>query len=93
MEPRKLYRELSKIYNSHHNDTSSEIQNATYELEQTMAEGVKAEHIINKMKELSEFIKFSGNEFNSKLSTVILNRFWDKTFFEPIPFRELKVDA
>jgi hypothetical protein len=85
MEIEKLYRQLSRMYSSPHNDSDEEMGSAKSILSCAINEdGETAEGIIAKMKQLAAI----ENDFKSKLSAAIKNRFWEKTFSHAVPRRQ-----
>jgi hypothetical protein len=90
MDPYKLYSELNRIMSSTHNDTPAEQADAIEILRQEMILGTKPEVFIEKMKAMKSATDQRG-DYLSKLSTVIKNRFWEKSFTTAIPFRAFRL--
>ena len=81
-----VYEELSSIYSCKFADTMEERDRAIRELthfinNQDTEKRVDYELMFKKMYEL----KANTNDFQSKLCSHILNRFWEKSFSEMIP--------
>ncbi len=86
---KELYWQLSRAYSSEHNDLPNEMNRAQVELQLALDDGLSPELCMKKMKHLLAKIG-RDNEYKTKISTVILNRFWDKEFLEMIPSRIYK---
>jgi hypothetical protein len=84
MQAKELYIELNKLYSSEHNDNHVDMRVAHSLLEEVLESGVDPNLLISKMKEM---ISNLDSAYKTKLSTVIMNRFWEKTFTEMIPYK------
>lgn len=90
MEASELYAELNRIMSSPHNDGPSEQAEAIEILRQNLVLGVKPELFISKMRSMKTVTDRRG-DYLTKLSVVIKNRFWEKTFSTPIPHRKFRL--
>lgn len=88
----KVYWELNKIFSSTHNDNSNEREESINILRLTLDSGTEEELFYKKMNQL---VKKSDRkeDFKSKLSNAIKNRFWEKQFSKAVEYRPFKFDA
>jgi hypothetical protein len=92
MTSKDLYWELSKIFSSPHNDTGIEMSEAEAELREALGRGHTHQQIIFKMRQMLECLRNEGEPYRSKLSAVIRNRFWEKSFTTMIPYKPFIVE-
>lgn len=76
-----LYRTLNKMFSSVHNDTRQQINESIVILEGAYEEGYEPNAIISKMKDMLKIV--DDSRFKSKLSTAIMNRFWEREYEQP----------
>ena len=82
---------LNKIFSSVHNDNRDQINESIVILEGAYMEGYDAKTIISKMNDMLKIT--TDARFKSKLSTAILNRFWERNYEQPVDlFRPRKND-
>lgn len=84
-----VYYHLSEIYSCQWGDSLDERRAAIAELEAAGKRGIPVEIMIAKMQEL----KRVSTDYQSKLSTHILGRFWEKKFVKPITIRPYKYES
>lgn len=77
----KLYYRLNALYGSPYADKPDEMEQAKLILHQYLNAGVRRTTFLNKMEDLME----REGSFKSKLSTHIINHFWEKQFNPRIP--------
>lgn len=92
MNAKDLYWELSTIFSSPHNDTSMEMAECESELREALGKGHLPNYIITKMEQMIDWMRSEGDPYKSKLSLVIKNRFWEKSFVQMIPYKPFKIE-
>jgi hypothetical protein len=86
-----LYYALSRIYSCKYADKEEDIDKAKVQLYHAVkTNGYSVDHLLRKMRQLKAKLRLAG-DFESKLATQIMNRYWEKDFSDQmIPYRPFR---
>lgn len=92
MTAKELYYELNILLSSPHSDTSEETVQSIDQLNSAIIYlKSPVETLKSKMVQYRKAMD-DNNQWRPKLSSAINNRYWEKDYITPIPFRPFKRD-
>lgn len=77
-EVREIYYEISRTYSSPYNDNRDDLKDAIRMIHDALnVRKLSKEFLLAKLTELMEF---EDSDFKTKISTLLLNRYWEKSY-------------